>query len=61
MNIRIDDIHSELLENMVEKLEKNGVKTNKTDIIQKAIYAFAYETVLGKEVVSEIVDKHYKF
>ena len=60
MNIRIDDIHNELLEKMLSKLTEDGVKTNKTDVIQKALFNFARETVLDPEEVTEVIDRHYK-
>lgn len=60
INIRLDDIHLELLNKVVEKLQSDGVKTNKTDVIQKALYSFARETVLDSNTVMEIIDKHYK-
>lgn len=60
MNIRLDDIHVELLEKMVEKLKSEGVKTNKTDVIQKALYSFARDSVLDSKTVSEVIDRYYK-
>lgn len=60
INVRLDEIHLALLEKMVEKLEGKGVKTNKTDVIQKAIFTFAKENVLDTQVVNEIIDRHYK-
>lgn len=60
MNIRLDDIHQELLEKMVEKLQAEGVKTNKTDVIQKALYTFASDSVLEPKAVTEIIDRNYK-
>jgi uncharacterized membrane protein len=60
INIRLDEVHHALLEKMVEKLETEGVKTNKTDVIQKALYSFARESVLDSKTVTEIIDKHYK-
>jgi len=60
MNIRLDEVHAALLDKMVEKLKSNGVETNKTDVIEKALYTFARETVLDPETVTEIIDKHYK-
>lgn len=60
INVRLDEIHLTLLDKMVEKLESRGVKTNKTDVIQKALFTFARETVLDPQVVNEIIDKHYK-
>lgn len=60
INIRLDEVHTALLEKMVEKLEGDGVNTNKTDVIQKALYTFARETVLDQKKVTEIIDKHYK-
>ncbi|MRN07814.1 hypothetical protein EAI26_10730 [Lactobacillus sp. 0.1XD8-4] len=60
MNIRLDAIHQEFLEKMVEKLKSEGVNTNKTDVIQKALYSFARDTVLDSKQVTEIIDRHYK-
>ncbi|MBP1944648.1 hypothetical protein [Cytobacillus luteolus] len=60
VSVRLDDVHAAFLERMVEKLAAEGVTTNKSDVIQKAIYSFARETVLGAEEVTEIIDKHYK-
>lgn len=60
INIRLDEIHLALLEKIVEELEGKGVNTNKTDVIQKALYTFARETVLDPQTVTEIIDKHYK-
>lgn len=60
INIRLDAVHQELLEKMVEKLEQQGIKTNKTDVIQKALYKFARESVLDPAEVTEIIDRHYK-
>ncbi|HAJ4038262.1 hypothetical protein DTX80_18020 [Bacilli bacterium] len=59
INIRLDEIHYKLLEQMVETLEKQGVKTNKTDVIQKALYIFAKESVLDSEIVTKIIDRNY--
>lgn len=59
ISIRLDDVHFALLERMIEKLDKKGVETNKTDVIEKAIYYFAREIVLGTEEVSEIIDQFY--
>jgi hypothetical protein len=58
LNIRVDDIHQELLEKLIETYEANKVKTNKTDMIQRSIYAFS-KNVLGDYVVREVLDKHY--
>ncbi|MEB6551468.1 hypothetical protein MXL46_20905 [Heyndrickxia sporothermodurans] len=60
INIRLDAVHQELLEKMVKKLEQEGVNTNKTDVIQKALYRFARESVLDPTEVTEIIDRHYK-
>ncbi|GGH89132.1 hypothetical protein JOD43_004472 [Pullulanibacillus pueri] len=60
MNIRLDEVHAALLEKMVETLGNQGIKTNKTDVIQKALYVFARESVLSDKEVTEIIDKHYK-
>jgi hypothetical protein len=59
MSMRLDDIHVVLLERMVEKLTEKGIKTNKTDVIQNAIYYFARDRVLDAEEVSKIIDEHY--
>lgn len=60
INVRLDEIHLALLEKMVEELESKGVNTNKTDVIQKALYTLARETILDPQTVTEIIDKHYK-
>jgi hypothetical protein len=57
MNIRIDEIHQELLEMLVADWEESKVKTNRTDIIQRSIYSYA-KLMLGEHKVKEIVDKH---
>lgn len=64
MNLRLDEVHEALLEKMVEKLNEqkaktNQKKTNKTDVIQKAIYSFAKNHVLEQKIINEIIDKHY--
>jgi hypothetical protein len=60
MSFRLDDVHVELLEKMVEKLLINGIKTNKTDVLQKAIYFYARESVLDVPEIDKIIDEHYK-
>lgn len=60
MSFRLDDVHVALLEEMVKKLESEGVKTNKTDVVQKALYSFARESVLDPEVITGIIDKYYQ-
>ncbi|MEQ6378623.1 hypothetical protein RZN25_17595 [Bacillaceae bacterium S4-13-56] len=60
INLRMDEVHLALLEAMVEKLTEEGVKTNKTDVIQKAIYSFARESVLDPDTITKIIDQHYK-
>lgn len=61
INIRLDAIHMEFLEKGVEALLKLNPNTNKTDLIQRALYEFVRdESILGSKVVSEIIDKHYK-
>ncbi|MEB6551429.1 hypothetical protein MXL46_20690 [Heyndrickxia sporothermodurans] len=60
INIRLDAVHQELLEKMVKKLEQKGVNTNKTDVIQKALYRFARESVLDPDEVTKTIDRHYK-
>lgn len=60
INVRLDAIHHELLEKMVKKLEQEGVKTNKTDVIQKALYSFARDSVLDPAEITEVIDRHYK-
>lgn len=59
MTIRLTDVHSALLDKMVEKLKEQGVKTNKTDVIEKALFFFARESILSPEEISEIIDEHY--
>ncbi len=58
MNIRLDFVHVSLLEKTVERLKEDGVKTNKTDVIQKALYSFSRD-ILGMEEVGKIIDEHY--
>lgn len=41
-------------------MKAEGIKTSKTDVIEKALYMFARESVLGAEPVTEIIDKHYR-
>lgn len=55
---RLSPIYLELLDTMLEALKEEEIKTNKTIILEKAIYHFAREVVLGREAVSDIVDKH---
>lgn len=57
INIRIDEIHLELLEKLIESFKKGDVKTNRTDMIQRSIYTFANQ-ILGEAEVKKIVDKH---
>lgn len=59
INIRLDEIHLELLEMTIKKLEEREIKTNRTDLIQKAIYAFSRE-YLDEEEITKVIDKHYK-
>lgn len=59
INIQLDDIHVAVLEATVDKLKEKGVKTNKTDVIQKAIYNFGNDLLNNKEMKA-IIDKHYK-
>jgi hypothetical protein len=59
-SFRLDDVHGALLEKMVEKLLVNGIKTNKTDVLQKALYFYARESVLDRDEMDVIIDKHYK-
>lgn len=59
ISVRLDEVHLALLEKMIEKLGEEGVKTNRTDVIQKALYSFARDVVLGSEEVTGIIDKHY--
>jgi hypothetical protein len=59
MNIRISDVHLALLEKTVEKLTQDGIKTNKTDVIQKAIYSFARDYALDEKTINKIIDQHY--
>jgi hypothetical protein len=60
VNFRLDDVHVALLEKMVEKLLLEGINTNKTDVVQKALYFFARESVLDRDEIDEIIDRHYK-
>lgn len=59
MSIRLDEVHLALLEKMVDKLKEEGVKTNKTDVIQKGIYYLARNEILGAEEVGKVIDEHY--
>lgn len=60
INVRLDEVHLALLERMVEALKEKGVNnTNKTDVIQKALYSFARDSVLGADEVTLIIDKYY--
>lgn len=54
ISVRLDDVHAVLLDKMVEKLG-----TNKSDVIQKALYSFAREVVLDPETVMKVIDEHY--
>jgi len=60
INIRLDDVHLAILEAMIEKMQKDGIKSNRTDCIQKALYSFARDYVLDGVTVGTIIDKHYK-
>lgn len=60
VNVRLDAVHFELLKRTEEKMKEKGIPTSKTDVIQKALYVFARETVLGAEEVAEIIDEHYR-
>lgn len=60
INVRLSEVHEELLKAIVDKLIKDGINTNKTDVIQKAIYSYANDYVLPSEDISKIIDKHYK-
>lgn len=53
---RLNPLHLELLDTMLESFEGDIPKVNKTIVLEKAIYHFAKE-VLGREAVSDIVDK----
>lgn len=58
--ICLDEVHQELLNAMYEKLKSDGITTNKTEIVKRALYSFALDNVLGLEKVGEIIDKNYK-
>lgn len=60
INVRLDPVHLALLESIEKKMKENDIPTSKTDVIQKALYVFARETVLGAEEVAEIIDEHYR-
>lgn len=60
INIRLSEVHSALLEKMVEELKSRGVNTNKTDVIQKAIFYLANDSVLDSDTVKNVIDKYYK-
>jgi hypothetical protein len=59
INIRIEEMHLELLDKLVEASNQSGIESNRTHMIQKAIYNFAVE-VMGQYNVNDIVDKHLK-
>lgn len=59
INVLLDEVHTQVLEEIVKKLKEQGVKTNKTDTIQKAIYNFGNE-ILSNEEMKEIIEKYYK-
>ncbi|TGA96326.1 hypothetical protein E4665_15795 [Sporolactobacillus shoreae] len=58
MNIRLDEVHQILLDESVKKLTVDGVKTNKTDVIEKALFMYARD-ILGRDRVTKIIDNHY--
>ncbi|MCO7177201.1 hypothetical protein ACFP7A_14310 [Sporolactobacillus kofuensis] len=59
MNIRLDAVTQALLDALVEKQKADGVRqANKTKVIEKAVFAFAWD-VLGKEKTGELIDKNY--
>lgn len=59
MNIRLDAVTQALLDALVEKQKVDGVhQANKTKVIEKAVFAFAWD-VLGKEKTSTLIDKNY--
>lgn len=60
MTFRIDNVHAEFLEKVVEKLLLNGVETNKTDVVQRALYFYARESVLDAPEIDRIIDRNYK-
>lgn len=59
INIRLDDIHYELLEKIVNELASKDIKANKTNVIEKALFVFA-DDVLSSESIKETIDRHYK-
>lgn len=59
INVRLTEVHQALLEKSVERLTEKGVGTNKTDVIQKAIYSFA-RSLLNEKEITQIIDKYYK-
>ncbi|WP_198530927.1 hypothetical protein [Bacillus spizizenii] len=48
--MRLDDIHVAVMDVAVEKLKENGAKTNKTDVIQKALHNFGDEVLSNDEM-----------
>lgn len=60
VSFRLDDVTMALLDRMMEQLESEGKKANRTDLVQKAVWLYAREVLLTPEVVMEIIDKHYK-
>jgi hypothetical protein len=59
INIRIEDMHLELLDKLVEASNQSGIESNRTNMIQRAIFNFAVE-VIGQYNVNDIVNKHLK-
>lgn len=59
VNIRLDAVTQALLDALVEKQKADGVRqANKTKVIEKAVFAFAWD-ILGKEKTSALIDKNY--
>lgn len=60
ISIRLDEVHQALLDAIIDEIQKDGHQVSKTEIIQRALYFFAYDAVLGSDCVGEILDKHYR-
>lgn len=58
INIRMDEMHIELIEKLIAAFEASEVKTNRTDIIQRSIVAFTKQ-ILGDHIVNQAFEKYY--
>ena len=55
VNVRLDDIHLTLLDEMVKQTESLGFESSRTDTIQRAIYSLANNVALGESKTAEII------